>query len=262
MRNHLKKLLVVLCMLTFVMSLTACGNSANDNKIKYDESSVQSRAESFVKIYAMSDNNLLEEFLKADPIDIETYFKEQYGVELDGAAFLAGITSWKSAQEDLGTFGEITGTSMSSDKEKIIAHVAITGSSHNAEVEVIFDHRLKLTSCATNIDYSFGELMEGAALNTLLGMGSVFVVLILISLIIYSFNIFAVIEKKNKEKKEAKAKSETSAVDNTIAQIIEKEEATDDLELIAVISAAIAAYESSNGNTGDGYVVRSIRRRY
>ena len=41
---------------------------------------------------------------------------------------------------------------------------------------------------------------------------------------------------------------------------IEKEELSDDLELVAVISAAIAAYEGS-GST-DGFVVRSIRKAY
>ena len=36
------------------------------------------------------------------------------------------------------------------------------------------------------------------------------------------------------------------AVDNTIAQIIEKEELSDDYELVAVIAAAIAASEGAS----------------
>ena len=46
-----------------------------------------------------------------------------------------------------------------------------------------------------------------------------------------------------------------------MAQIEEQEEAvdeTDDLELVAVIAAAVAAYEGSA--TTEGFVVRSIRR--
>ena len=38
------------------------------------------------------------------------------------------------------------------------------------------------------------------------------------------------------------------------------EELTDDTELVAVIMAAISAYESANGGSADGFVVRSIRR--
>ena len=43
-----------------------------------------------------------------------------------------------------------------------------------------------------------------------------------------------------------------------LEQIEEKEELVDDTELVAVIAAAIAAYE---GTSTDGFVVRSIRRR-
>ena len=50
------------------------------------------------------------------------------------------------------------------------------------------------------------------------------------------------------------------AVDNAVAQIIENEEQSDNLELVAVIAAAIAASEGAAST--DGYVVRSIRRRF
>ena len=47
-------------------------------------------------------------------------------------------------------------------------------------------------------------------------------------------------------------------MDKAIAQIVENEELSDDLELVAVISAAIAASEGAAST--DGFVVRSIRR--
>ena len=50
------------------------------------------------------------------------------------------------------------------------------------------------------------------------------------------------------------------AVDNAVAQIIENEEQSDNLALVAVIAAAIAASEGAAST--DGYVVRSIRRRF
>ena len=95
-------------------------------------------------------------------------------------------------------------------------------------------------------------------MNTLLGMGTVFIVLIVISMIIYLFSFMPKIEAAMKKKK---GQPKTDVVDQTIAQIIEKEELSDDGELIAVISAAIAAYESGNGGALDGYVVRTIRKR-
>lgn len=96
--------------------------------------------------------------------------------------------------------------------------------------------------------------MEKAVLNTVIGMGTVFIVLIFISFIIsllkYVNNIGA--------KKEEPA----GGVENAISQIVTAEEEsdeTDDLELVAVITAAIAA---SEGTSSDGLVVRSIKRRF
>ncbi|MBR6302761.1 MAG: OadG family protein [Lachnospiraceae bacterium] len=104
--------------------------------------------------------------------------------------------------------------------------------------------------------------MSKAGLNTLLGMGTVFIVLILISLLISVFGVIPKIQKAQAEKKKA-AKEAKSAnevgIENAVNQIIASESAEDDTELVAVIAAAIAAYEGS-GST-DGYVVRSIRRR-
>ena len=72
------------------------------------------------------------------------------------------------------------------------------------------------------------------------------------------FKYVSVIEDKLSGNKSSKEES-ASSVDNAIAQIVTKEEnEADDLELIAVITAAIAA---SEGTSSDGLVVRSIRKR-
>ena len=75
--------------------------------------------------------------------------------------------------------------------------------------------------------------------------------IIWISLLKYVNNIGA-----KKEEKPA------GGVENAISQIVTAEEEsdeTDDLELVAVITAAIAA---SEGTSSDGLVVRSIKRRF
>jgi sodium pump decarboxylase gamma subunit len=103
-----------------------------------------------------------------------------------------------------------------------------------------------------------GEKGKKAVLNTVIGMGTVFVVLIFISFIISLFKYINVFEEKQKNKKGAAGAP--SSVDNAIAQIVSTEEnEADDLELVAVITAAIAAAE---GTSSDGLVVRSIRKRY
>ena len=65
----------------------------------------------------------------------------------------------------------------------------------------------------------------------------------------------------NKNAGEA-VKQGSAGVDKAVAQIVEQEtvvDVTDELELVAVIAAAIAASEGAAST--DGFVVRSIRRR-
>ncbi|MBQ3790874.1 MAG: OadG family protein [Lachnospiraceae bacterium] len=99
---------------------------------------------------------------------------------------------------------------------------------------------------------TFAERMEKAGLNTLLGMGMAFFVLIIIMFVIMLFPVFFGERKPKKTQADLTAES----IDNTISQI-EEHEAMDDCEIIAVIAAAIAAME---GTSPDGVVIRSIRK--
>ena len=136
-----------------------------------------------------------------------------------------------------------------------MVNLKIDGSSHDANIEIIFDDEMMLTSMSTNVIYSFRELMAKAGMNTLLGMGTVFVVLILISLIISCFTFIPRIQAAFAKKPQQEEKP--AAVPAPVLTVEEEEE--DDLELVAVIAAAIAASEGAA--SADGFVVRSIRKR-
>ncbi|MBQ8412177.1 MAG: OadG family protein, partial [Lachnospiraceae bacterium] len=110
--------------------------------------------------------------------------------------------------------------------------------------------------------YSNSELMGQAGMNTLIGMGTVFVVLLFISFIISLFKYLpALFAKKTKvpepKKDEAPAKAAQSAP-------VASENLMNDAELVAVITAAIYAASGSTNGSGavskDTLVVRSIRR--
>ena len=94
--------------------------------------------------------------------------------------------------------------------------------------------------------------MERAGLNTLIGMGTVFCVLIFISLIIYCFKFINAWDAK----RQAKPEPAPAPVPAPVSAPAEENLAEDE-ELVAVITAAIAA---STGTPADGLVVRSIRR--
>ena len=102
--------------------------------------------------------------------------------------------------------------------------------------------------------------MAEAGLNTLMGMAVVFTALIFISFVIRLFGLIPNLQAKAKAKKEAAKVDASVGIDNAVEQIAANEEnLADDLELVAVITAAIAAFEGSAPS--DGLVVRSIRRR-
>lgn len=103
-----------------------------------------------------------------------------------------------------------------------------------------------------------GEVMNTALLNTVLGMGIVFIVLIFISLLISCFKIIPMIQKKLERKQKAEEIVEQSNV-QAVEQVVEEENLVDDTELVAVITAAIMASMGSEV-PADGLVVRSIRK--
>ncbi|MGN0382315.1 MAG: OadG family transporter subunit [Suilimivivens sp.] len=252
----MKKWLLILGMITCMLGLTACGQQNKEADDLMSDQEARDYVESVATVVSQVVNQQGEESYIA--------MVEQNGV--DGTVFENAFASWKSASEDMGNYVEVvkvTNNSVVVEEyqgtrypEEGVLTAEIKCDKRNATIEVVFEDGMPV-SVTTNVIYSFGEKMEKAALNTLLGMGTVFVVLILISGIISCFSLIPKLQAKF-SKKSAKQEAKSAAVDNTIAQIIEKEELTDDLELVAVIAAAIAASEGASST--DGFVVRSIRR--
>ena len=244
----MKKWLVALCMTICLVSLTACGSSDADVK-KLSDTDAVSLATSAVQMVSGVVAQGMEEMYVAQV--------EQSGE--NGQVYKNAFDSWTKAQKDMGDFlgtGDLISNEMEVDAmgncSNGTINLELKGSERDAELEVVIK-RGKISSITTNVNYTFGEGMKKAGLNTLLGMGTVFVVLILISFIISAFNLIPKVQSLFTKKASPKEK----AVDETITQIIAKEEQSDDLELVAAISAAIAAFE---GTSSDGFVVRSIRK--
>lgn len=277
----MKKIIALLCALTCVLGLTACGSEENYSSSSLSNAEMAKTISTemvFPYLSAFSDDEMADLYLgeyKKEEMEAiaESVFYSyiiNYGtdlgigqVDVDGAAFLSGITSFNTGFDTIGELQTIGEPVAKITDETITVTIPVTGSLKPANAEFIYANNIFLTleAAALNPDASFGDKMAKAALNTLIGMGTVFVVLILISLLISSFGLISKFEQMMKNKKKAKEEAKDvneTAVDNTIAQIIEKEELSDDLELVAVIAAAIAASEGAA--SADGFVVRSIRK--
>lgn len=171
-----------------------------------------------------------------------------------------GLGAYKSY--DISDIKEINDSSVMTDvvftfeKQEIVGHFTMTYFP-NFEGMDITKYDFEAGKSLVKDNTSFADKMKEAGTNTLLGMGTVFCVLILISLLISCFAFIPKIQAAFQKKNEIK----DNEADNTSSDskvTVTEEEVTDDLELIAVISAAIAAAEQT---TTDGFVVRSIRRR-
>ena len=258
-------------MLACIFGLTACGSEKE--MTDYEQYKVSLATDKAVNSVIPLLNSLMSEDAEGilDEYTMEEieYQMQQVGNQLgidfqvDGYGFYTAVESFQSARDTVGAIQGTGETEAVIDGNQIIVDVEVTGEKKNATAEIIFsnDQFLVLESAALNPEKEMGELMGDAALNTLIGMGTVFVVLILISGIISCFKIIPTLQKKAEAKKAAGAKAEESAgtavaLEQAPAQ---QEAAEDDLELAAVIAAAVAAYEGAG--SADGYVVRSIRRR-
>lgn len=109
---------------------------------------------------------------------------------------------------------------------------------------------------------SIEDAMAEAAVNTVIGISVVFLALLLFVFVISLFKYIYLFDQKMQAKKSGKAPAPKAAPAPAPAPVAEAAPETDDLELIAVITAAIHAYEEAQGNTVKGdLVVRSIKKR-
>ena len=278
MKNFAKKFLKTLLMLTCVFALTACGQdeviSANQ---QLKQKNAEAQAQNVVRMTAalvLSQDNASAMFDEYNNVELADVFSSLYaeytknstgmgetGITCEGKAVRTAFSSFESGIEEMGNITEI-GQPVSTISETdgtITVEIPVIGENAKGSVELIFtnDIYLVMTSCTLNMDQTKGDLMAKAALNTLLGMGTVFIVLILISLIISVFSFIPKMQEKL-TKKEALAQAPAPAP-VAAAPVVEEaeEELADDTELVAVIAAAIAAYE---GTSVEGFQVRSIRR--
>ncbi len=255
----MKKIITVLCTLVCILSLTACGNK--EAEVQYDEQVLTSNLENTVYLVeSFSQDEIYSEmnnFSTYEWMQFSDYIKTNTGVVIDKLTVKSAVESFRMATDVVGDIvGQEEVQIDISDEEAIVSMMLEGSNGRNANFIIYVGENNEITGCQTDVVYTMNEKMTGAAFNTLLGMGTVFSVLIIISLIISCFGFIPKIQEKMSKKK---TKNET-AIDATIAQIAEKEEEelSDDTELVAVISAAIASFQGASSTKG--FTVRSIRK--
>lgn len=175
--------------------------------------------------------------------------------KVSGDEFTVSVMeAWESNREELGEFKNLG----KSETEKLADGYSVTVfaqfSNYNAEMVYLYDETGVPTSFSLDIQYPMTVLLQRAGLNTLMGLGIVFLMLVFLTLVISLFRYVGKIEEKGQPGEKVIPEPELIQPQFHSQPVVREK---NNQELIAVIAAAIAAYE---GTSEDSFVVRSIRR--
>ena len=165
-----------------------------------------------------------------------------------------------AVSKEAGTYVDIDSFSVTKTGKTTTTELLVKFDKRPVMMSIVYKNRdMSVETTTVELVYTTGEKMQKAALNTVMGMGTVFVMLIIICLIISLFRFIPALEDKLKNRKtngqeKAAVETQPAAIPEAAIPVAE----TDNLELVAVIAAAIAA---STGQSTDDFVVRSIKRR-
>ena len=250
-----KKIVLLLCMLSCLMLVTGCSLTRENKNLA--ESTLTETTEAKVNEWFNTDyQSILDQVEEQGGIEI---YKEQYSRE--------NYESLKATFEEYQEFAKM--------KEKYGAlkkiedkDYSLASSSASISIRVLTDKDKRIVFTATYDKYgdqtdfkveeyqSIGDIMGRAGLNTVMSMAIVFCVLIFISFLISCFKFIGAAQNRQAQ---VQAQAEPAVEIPAFTPAVEEENLADDLELVAVITAAIAA--ASENESADGLTVRSIVRR-
>lgn len=240
MKQTRKKIITLMLAGLLVVPLSACGKTEDDSQTRsqaqYEE----------IKENLESGAETLTNTLTA----LTAEERESYKASSDSFT-VAAVEAWENVMDDAGELQQIKSVTSENEDDSYTATVLAECSENDVEFIYTYDKDTgAATSIAVNVEYSLATNMERAGLNTIMGLGIVFLVLIFLSFII---SLFKYVNKATpKQEKKETVKAAPAPVVETV-----EEDLTDDLELVAVITAAIAA---SQQTSTDGFVVRSIKK--
>ena len=247
MKQTWKKLSSLFLALACMVTLFAVPvNGAIDENLK---STIVRNLQSMVAMMAnYSEEGMLAQIESADSVFLNSMVEQYY-----------------DAVEEAGTFQEVTASDIVVDEEKQIATVTlqVAFEKYNGEISAVCRYEGGKSSSFDDIwsafslemDYPISAMLKNAGLNTVMGMGIVFIVLIFLAYVIYLLKY----ANKGSIEEEPKGESLEPLAEPIAEPVVGVPDIDEEVELAIVLAAAIAAYEEENAS-GDGYVVRSIKK--
>lgn len=244
-----KKLSIAGLVLILIFGLAGCGSKATGER--YDQAELERCADMLIENFSKMSAEEFEQYKSMSDFNMD-YAMMMTGFPSKSSNFRTMIDAWNAGQEECGAFLEIGDYTMEVSNSGATLTAPLAAENRDADLVFSFDENSQLESVTVNAHYSTVEILQKAALNTILGMGTVFAVLIFIAYIISLFEKIPALEEKFRKKEPVPQKAAPAQPAPAPAEEV------DDGELIAVIAAAIAAAEATSV---DGFFVRSVRRR-
>ena len=116
------------------------------------------------------------------------------------------MTAWNGAKEELGDMKETGSVEIEYSNDEYTATVPVEFEKEDAEFTYVFDKNLTPTSLSVDVKYSFATTMKNAALNTVMGLGTVFVILIMLIFLISLFQLFRDPEHRKRKQRKKRQK--------------------------------------------------------
>ena len=188
----------------------------------YDEAELKQSAYAVLEsvMIICADENAYQEVTGYRDAQLE-YILESGGYPVSAEDFKGLLTAWRAAEEECGFYAETDDLQtvidrfhmeMTSDGVSLKGQMAFA--QRSADVTFSFGRDGSLKALTAGGKYSTGEILKKAGLNTLIGMGTVFVVLILISLLISTFRYIPAVKERFSRNHTAE---EESAAENAAA---------------------------------------------
>lgn len=248
-----RKFILAPVLLALSLVFTGCGEKPDTtyNGVTRDqlEQSSESIAKVLIQLTPDQADQYVSQYESKMKATTDTTEKEQYKMYYDM------LSGWSETSKLVGDFKGFTDFKVENAGKTIVTTLTMHCTKRDATLVTTYTkYNMQPTAINVNAVYSFGEKMGKAGLNTVMGICIVFIMLIILSLLIYAFRIIPYLQKKYDEKhKTAEAEGEKAESAAPAAG--------NDAEIAAAIAAALA-YENdmSIEEFTDSFVVRSIRR--
>lgn len=305
----MKKIFLLFSMITVFFSLTACSSGQEEVTFRYEDKKIinsaiyqayqfQNVSDSY-RAYLQDSEEERAEVLLAGISNFDSAAKDcgefkGYRSKDDGSSIMfdfsmlyAQDADQEQLKELLNEFLDLVDAEIEEEGSNVIVTLTAVYDQRDVTYNFVFEENpayayaydlyqqnvdpYQMKEVTVTPDYTFTEKMGTAGANTLMGMGTVFIVLIFISLIIGQFErLDKVITKvgirfaDRKSNLKDKRKANDAGVSGEITSL--PAASTDvtvnpmeDTQLVAVITAAVTAANADLGGS-DQLVVRSIRK--